>query len=420
MSEVNELSDRIRGIASAWERIFEKANATPDSWKPHWPYGDLAVVDEMVKTLANMIARERAPTGFGPNFQLARVLANNATISLQTTVAQLTADQWNYLPTFVTQINALLSQIHSLIIFSERPSTDSGTAQMAAQLSEALALLDTAQAELAGKKQLLDATVASWQATRETAAAMAEESKSISAAKEAATVALGDIGTSKSGAADAATKATESKEKAAEILATAAGASAAVVTAREALEALMEDAKKQSKVIDSVLPKAASAGLADAFAGRGAKLEKVKWAWLAVFAASLIYLGVVSVFFTEKLPTGDALWTELLWRFARAAPVVWLAWVSIVQYGNIIRVQEDYAFKEATSKAFQGYRDHMEHMQKLEGASGSNALDLMAATTINILGREPLRIYGTSDREASPANSFLGRIFERFFPPRVE
>src|SRR6478609_7987036 len=91
----------------------------------------------------------------------------------------------------------------------------------------------------------------------------------------------------------------------------------------------------------------------------------------------------------------------------------WLGWFSAVQYGNTIRVQEDYAFKEATSNAFAGYRDHMEHLSKIDAGEGAKALELLSVSTIEVLVREPLRIYSKPDRDVSPAQAVLEFLKER-------
>ena len=123
-------------------------------------------------------------------------------------------------------------------------------------------------------------------------------------------------------------------------------------------------------------------------------------ACLAYFAHDLLKVAI-----DEK-----NIWTYLVFRITLAAPLVWLGWVSAVQYGNIVRVQEDYAFKEATSKAFQGYRDHMQHLATVNSDEEGNAMRLLAVETIKILAREPLRIYGHTHGDASPMQKAADKL----------
>jgi hypothetical protein len=69
---LSEFTDSVNAIATSWRTARDTAEANPTLWKPHWPQGNLAVVDEMVSTMVALIARERAPAGFGPGYQLAR------------------------------------------------------------------------------------------------------------------------------------------------------------------------------------------------------------------------------------------------------------------------------------------------------------------------------------------------------------
>jgi hypothetical protein len=108
--------------------------------------------------------------------------------------------------------------------------------------------------------------------------------------------------------------------------------------------------------------------------------------------------------------THQPLWILLLQRLPLAAPMIWLGWFSAVQYGNTLRVQEDYAFKEATSKAFAGYRDHMEYLAKVNLEEGNSAMTRMAQRTIDILALEPLRIFQGIDKDATPSHSLLDTL----------
>ena len=175
----------------------------------------------------------------------------------------------------------------------------------------------------------------------------------------------------------------------------------------EELPRLQDKCKQQEKTIDSILPRGASAGLAAAFSERGDQLNMTKWIWLAAFALSLIGLAYFArLLISISLPEGITFWEQLVSRLPLAAPLIWLGWFSAIQYGNTIRVQEDYAFKEATSKAFQGYKDHMEHLRNVDIDEAQTALTLLSETTIQVLGREPLRIYGKTEQDASPTHSF--------------
>ena len=175
------------------------------------------------------------------------------------------------------------------------------------------------------------------------------------------------------------------------------------------LESMQAKSIEQQKLIKELLPDAASAGLAAGFEARANSLQNLKTIWMAIFIVSIAGLLGVSIWLAHMTSgkEGVELWKAVLERLPFAAPIIWLGWFSAIQYGNTIRVQEDYAFKAATSKAFAGYKDHMEYMANVQLDEGNNAMKLLAARTIEILAHEPLRIYQKPHKDVSPTNYLL-------------
>jgi hypothetical protein len=139
-------------------------------------------------------------------------------------------------------------------------------------------------------------------------------------------------------------------------------------------------------------------------------LRLSKLLWGSLFLVSIIALiGVGFMIFKGGPSTTNELWDKVADKLPLTAPLIWLGWFSAVQYGNTIRIQEDYAFKEATSKAFAGFRDHMEHLSSVSDESSKTALDLLSKRTIEILALSPLRIYRKSADDVSFWKSFLNK-----------
>lgn len=305
----------------------------------------------------------------------------------------------------------LLSALHTMAVYSPKSVTDTSTADLSAQLSQGLALLGTAQKELAEKAEQLKEVsnlakgIAEKHAEIESLAETAKKSSEVmvqhSAAAESSLVEMGEHleGAKKH---DKEFQALLTENKALE------GKLAAMA---EELAKLQDNSKTQQDIIESILPKGASAGLAATFALRGAQLNLSKWIWMVVFVVTIAALsGFAYHLTTIQVLTPEDFWKHVLYRVPLAAPLIWLGWFSAIQYGNIVRVQEDYAFKEATSKAFQGYRDHMAHLASVNLPEAGTAMNLMAAKTIEILAHEPLRIYSKTEKDASPAHGFAGLI----------
>ena len=133
--------------------------------------------------------------------------------------------------------------------------------------------------------------------------------------------------------------------------------------------------------------------------------------------AMLIVASWILVGYTIKQDTDT--WHYLLLRLPVALPIVWLAWFSAIQYGNAMRLEEHYSFKEATSKAFAGYR---EHIQQLGGVTegeddgenpSQNIVKQLASTTVQILAKPPADIFSGPEKEASPLSQMLAVLVAR-------
>ena len=148
----------------------------------------------------------------------------------------------------------------------------------------------------------------------------------------------------------------------------------------------------------------ASARLAEAFQDRETELKG--WGWLFGFSLSVIGLVIIGIITVHTLNTTGAgnYWQFILERFLIGSPLIWSAWFCAIQYGNAIRLKEDYAFKAATAKAFVGYKDYFEDLAKVEGAIGGNAitaLQLLSMKTIKILAKSPGRLLDKTHKDAS-------------------
>ena len=413
---MNELKQQAALIGKSWKIAFDRVKETPATWKPYLPNASIILLDEAATTLVQWISKTRTPSGFSPIFHLAKSLATGQLPPLLSLAQQLEAGQYAQLPNFANGVVGLLSTVHTMVVYAEkgRPSADALETSLSAELVQALALLDTAQKELAAKTEALSAA--------STAATEAEENRdSASLAAKAAVSALQTAEEARDTAIEKLEEVTEAEatiknlhSETVELKDRTLNLEDQLIKAIDRTKEVQDRAMEQQNLITSLLPRAASAGLAEAFATRGASLEPIKWVWIAVF---VLTLGTLAYFAHDLLTIEidqNRFWPVVFLRVTLAAPLVWLGWFSAVQYGNVVRVQEDYAFKEATSKAFQGYRDHMEHLANIDSDDGGNAMNRLALETIAILAREPLRIYQGTHSDASPvqatATEWMGKL----------
>jgi hypothetical protein len=163
------------------------------------------------------------------------------------------------------------------------------------------------------------------------------------------------------------------------------------------LAELEATANERLKTIESLLPGAASAGLASAFNQRRAHFKWPQRVWQGVFVLSLLALLVIaglefSLFSKiDGTLTWDRLGLSLLHRLPFAIPLIWLAIHSGHKAALAQRVEEDYAFKETVSRSFEGYR---REMAELEGKAAPNsALTRLCAGVLGVITNPPGRIY---------------------------
>lgn len=416
---MDELVSQVVKLRESWNATYAAVQANPAAVAPYLNGVTVEQIDEVVKTTKNLLVRAKAPKGFHPSFHMAKALAITALPYTLAAATNLQAGQYAHFPAFLAGLNQILSAAHSLITFSDNREVVAG---LSAELAENISLLDTAQTELKRKSDNL-----------ESATQIAEKIESSVSLIEGYEVDSKKL-------IDAIEKTLEvAKEKTAEVevikvqqnemqkqisavLAKAAAIQEELNEKKEELAEITGKAVKQEEIIAGLLPKGASAGLAYSFHGRVVSMEKTKLVWLIIFLlsiAGLVLTGYWITILTAKDPN-LVIWQATIHKLPLLIPLVWLGWFSAIQYGNSLRVQEDYAFKEATSNAFQGYRDHMEHLQSIESSDAKSALDLLAIRTIEILAAEPLRVFQKNERDASPSHFFKDLITNKTERPKPE
>lgn len=399
---MEEISEKIALLKENWSKVYKLSITNDAQWKAHLPYSSQIEVDEVMSTLINLLDRIRAPKGFEPNFHLAKGLALSTISQSITYLQNISAGTWGHLPTFINSLNQLLACFHNMIVFSDKKQMRESIAELGDKLAQSLALVDTAQTEMKSKIELLEKS-------EEIVLTIEKNSEIIEKTKTITEESLEVIQTNQS---EIDRILLEIKNKDKEIsdlkkllqdeISKNSELNETLESQTEAVDKIKEKCEELQNTIEQLLPKGASAGLAHSFGHRVLMLNRSKVIWMGIFLISIISLvGVGFWIFNSQPDTPIELWQRVLERLPLTAPLIWLGWFSAIQYGHIIRLQEDYAFKEATSKAFAGYKDHMEHLSSVSDESSKTALDLLSKKTIDILARSPLRIYSKSEDDIS-------------------
>jgi hypothetical protein len=407
---MEDILNKITLLKENWKKVYTLALTNDAQWKAHLPFSSQTEVNEVMNTLTNLLDRTRAPKGFEPNFHLAKGLALSTISQSITSLQNVAAGTWGHLPNFIASLNQLLACFHNMIVFSDKKQTREAIAELGDKLAQALALVDTAQTEMKNKIEVLEKS-------EELAEQIEKNGEIIEEFKTKAETSLEQIQNNNSESDKIFTKITEKEKEITDLkklldkeISRNKELNDTILEQTDSIEEIKLKCEEQETKIDQLLPKGTSAGLAYSFGDRVIKINNSKLVWMGIFLLSIVSLvGVGAWIFYSQPNTPVELWQRVLERLPLTAPLIWLGWFSAIQYGHIIRLQEDYAFKEATSKAFAGYKDHMEHLSSVSDESSKTALDLLSKKTIEILARSPLRIYSKSEDDVSFWRTFLNK-----------
>jgi uncharacterized coiled-coil DUF342 family protein len=169
--------------------------------------------------------------------------------------------------------------------------------------------------------------------------------------------------------------------------------------------------------LEGLLPHATSAGLASAFHIQKARFSKPQPYWLGLFVVAILcLLGATGYGLPASADTWDAILRHFVNRLPIVAPLVWLAIYAGHHYSMALRMEEDYAFKEAVSTAFEGYKREMLAIPA-GSANDVSPLVTLCENVLRALAERPGRIYdGRVDvvTPITPAASALREMIAEF------
>lgn len=170
---------------------------------------------------------------------------------------------------------------------------------------------------------------------------------------------------------------------------------------------IFDEFENYRKKIDGLLGDANRTGMAASFTNRGLGLKWPLIGWLAVFGVSLIGLVVMGVKYIAPILNANSSTSleQLPLRLALTAPFVWLGWFAARQYGFTSRLREDYAYKEASAKSFEGYKREANEVDP-------EMLKKLLEQAIKNLGDNPIRIYEGKNNHSSPTHELFDHIMK--------
>lgn len=153
--------------------------------------------------------------------------------------------------------------------------------------------------------------------------------------------------------------------KTAEIARTADEKETRVVQYEGQLQKLQEEYESIRKKIDDLLPGATSAGLAKAFNIRKKALGPTRLTAIVIFCISV--LGFIGLGLWAIIGEGIKDWSEFMIFTIERSPII-LGLIVLEEFSrrlfnNTLKLEEDYAYKETLSMAFDGYQKAMTEVQ---------------------------------------------------------
>ncbi|SRR5581483_3891469 len=151
--------------------------------------------------------------------------------------------------------------------------------------------------------------------------------------------------------------------------------------------------------VESLLPGATSASLATAFNKQKSRFKDSQRRWIWTFVVCILCLVGISAPSFFRATFGDmaafnweAILRGLTARLPIAVPLIWLAIYAGRNYMLSLRIEEDYAYKEAISIAFEGYKREMALITAGD-ASNPSPLTTLCTNVLKAVAERPGRIY---------------------------
>ena len=179
------------------------------------------------------------------------------------------------------------------------------------------------------------------------------------------------------------------------------------------LKRLVDEFVATAAKIEGLLPNATSAGLASAFRNQKARFKIPQIAWLSVFGLSIVGLlwaglqvlnDASHVAVAGNTESWDSIFRHLMMKLPIVAPLVWLGIMAGRHYSIAARLQEEYAYKEAVSTAFEGYKREMNHISG-RNKEAASPLIILCENVLSTLALRPGRIYEGKHDDITPLSS---------------
>jgi len=417
---MDELAQKINDLKENWETVRDTVITYQAQWQSTLPENTPAMIDATLSTLVGLVSRVSDTSRKGRAMRLAEVVATTHLVNAHAVLNNhLRSNQCSHFPAFCNHVAQAASAMYGVYVLASQDGRDA--------IKEACIQIDSEVKELSVlHEQLSDieehATELSDQLS-EIFTKAEKHTESCEAFNERAAEHLTEIQGYCEEAQTAATEARDQEQNITSLANLAITLEQDIPTrlddaqrATQKLDELSERAKEVREELESLLPGATAAGLAQAYRKTKKQIEERMAKQFKLFGwglAGLVGTLILGHFLLPPLPTEPGpLMIQLFSRAMLASPAVWFTWVVVRQYTYLSRLHTDYGFKEAVATSFEGFRRMMEELDK------SNDKDLTAALSIkaiDIIGSDPDRLGSRHHGDDSPWSHMLKSLTGRLF-----
>lgn len=188
------------------------------------------------------------------------------------------------------------------------------------------------------------------------------------------------------------------------------------------LAALVEDYTALDKKIEGLLPHATSTSLASAFREQKKRFEMPQRNWMIAFGITislLLVVGLVGAPEVSDKDTWDVILRHLTSRLPLIIPLLWLGIYAGRNYMLALRLEEEYAFKEAISTSFEGYKREMADIPAGNNTD-SKPISVLCENVLLALSQRPGRIYEGRHEDITPISPIKGMFGVKPSQKKVE
>lgn len=181
-------------------------------------------------------------------------------------------------------------------------------------------------------------------------------------------------------------------------------------------------AEKYLSLCEEAIRASTSKGLAGAFEIKAQNLNMTILAWVAGLLAALGFGGwigferlkVLSKVLESGNPSTAVIITQLVLSIFSVGAPLWFAWISTKQINQRFKLAEDYAFKSAVAKAYEGYKNEAARVS--DGEFEKRLFD----SALTRLEEAPLRLLSDDEHTTPWAEMLNSKSFQKFLDASID